>query len=63
MKTYKATTNKRAKSATIRVYESGRLIAKYRANNLSKDELTEFEYMTSEDIANFVKMNDCEVLR
>lgn len=63
MKTYKATTNKRTKSATIRVYESGRLIAKYRAKGLSKDELAEFEYMISGDIANFVKTNDCEVLK
>lgn len=58
MRTYTAKTNKSRRTATIRVYDDGKMIAKYRTITMSSDELEQFEYMTSGDIANFLKTKD-----
>ena len=55
MRTYTAKTNKSRRTATIRVCDDGKMIAKYRTITMSSDELEQFEYMTSGDIANFLK--------
>ena len=52
-RTHKMTLNYRARTYTIRVYERGKLIAKYRSYPQSKEEFT--EYWTENDIRNFLR--------
>lgn len=54
-RTYKVTLNKSRKTATIRVYENGKIIAKYRTNRLTADEMEAMEYYTEGDIAAYLK--------
>lgn len=53
-RTYKLTTNKRRKTYTIRVYEGGKLISKYRTCPQGADFS---EFWTENDIKNYLKMN------
>lgn len=55
MRNFKVTTNKREKTATIYVYDDNKLSVKYRTNELSKDEFEQFEYMTQNDIVNYLR--------
>lgn len=55
MKTYKITLNKSRKTATIRVYEKGMTIAKYRTNRLTSDEMEAMENYTDGDIAAYLR--------
>lgn len=48
-RTYKVTLNRSRKTATIRVYESGKTIAKYRTGRLTSDEMEAMEYYTNSD--------------
>ncbi len=50
------TLNHRARTYTIRAYDGGRLIAKYRSYPQSKQEFT--EYWTESDIRNFLKYSN-----
>lgn len=52
-RTHKMTLNHRARTYTIRVYEKGKLIAKYRSYPQSKDEFT--EYWSENDIRHFLR--------
>lgn len=47
------TLNHRARTYTIRAYENGKLIAKYRSYPQSKEEFS--EYWTENDIRNFLR--------
>lgn len=47
------TLNRRARTYTIRAYENGKLIAKYRSNPQSKEEFS--EHWTENDIRNFLR--------
>lgn len=55
MRNFKVTTNKAEKTATIYVYDDNKLSVKYRTNELSRDEFELFEYMTQNDIANYLR--------
>lgn len=54
-RTYKVTLNMSRKTATIRVYENGKIIAKYRTGRLTSDEIEAMEYYTEGDIAAYLK--------
>lgn len=54
-KTFAVKTNKKARTATIRVYYNGKLFCKYRTCKMSKEELEDFECFTQNDINNFLK--------
>lgn len=55
MRNFKVTTNNAEKTATIYVYDDNKLSVKYRTNELSRDEFEQFEYMTQNDIANYLR--------
>lgn len=55
MKTYKITLNRSRKTATIRVYENGKIIAKYRTNRLTSDEMEAMECYTDGDTAAYLR--------
>lgn len=57
LRTHKITLNHRARTYTIRVYENGKLIAKYRSYPQSKDDFS--EYWTEHDIRNYLR-NSCD---
>lgn len=50
------TLNHRERTYTIRAYEAGKLIAKYRSYQQSQDEFT--EYWTESDIRNFLRYSN-----
>ena len=52
-RSHKITLNHRARTYTIRAYENGKLIAKYRSYPQSKEEFS--EYWTESDIRNFLR--------
>lgn len=54
-KTYKVTLNKSRKNATIRVYDNGKLYAKYRTGHLTADEMEAMECYTDGDIAAYLR--------
>ena len=54
-RTYKVALNRSHKTATIRVYENGKIIAKYRTNHLTADEMEAMEYCTDGDIAVYLR--------
>lgn len=54
-RTYKVTLNKSRKTATIRVYENGKIIAKYRTNRLTANEMKAMEYYTDGDTAAYLR--------
>ena len=47
--------NRSKKTATIRVYENGKTIAKYRTNRLTADEMEAIEYYTDGDTAAYLR--------
>ena len=49
------TLNKSRKTATIRVYDNGKLSAKYRTGHLTADEMDAMEYYTDGDTAAYLK--------
>ncbi len=51
----KVTANKTKKRYTIRKYEGGKCVAKYRTFKMSKSEFNEAEYNTTNDWINFLK--------
>lgn len=54
-KTYKVTLNKSRKTATIRVYDNGKLYAKYRTGHLTADEIDAMENYTDSDTAAYLR--------
>jgi len=61
MKTYKLTTNRSRKTYTIRVFENGKLISKYRTNSQGSEYS---ENWTENDIKNFLRYsNDYYVVK
>lgn len=54
-KTFAVKTNKKARTATIRVYYNGKIFCKYRTCKMSREEFEDFEYFTQNDIDNFLK--------
>lgn len=54
-RTFKVTLNKSRKTATIRVYDNGKLSAKYRTGHLTADEMEAMEYYTGGDIAAYLR--------
>ena len=54
-RTFKVTLNKSRKTATIRVYDNGKLSAKYRTGHLTADEMDAMEYYTDGDTAAYLK--------
>lgn len=54
-KTFTVKLNKKARTATIRVYYNNNFFCKYRTCEMSREELENFEYFTQGDIANFLK--------
>ena len=52
---YKVALNRSRKTTTIRVYENGKIIAKYRTNRLTADEMEAMEYYTGGDIAAYLR--------
>lgn len=57
-KIFNITTNKSSKTATIEINEIGSKKVKYKANSLSLKELEDFEYMTINDIQNWLNTNN-----
>lgn len=61
-RTHTITLNHRARTYTIRAYENGKLIAKYRSNPQSKEDFS--EHWTEHDIRNFLRYsNDYYVVK
>lgn len=54
-RTYKVTLNKSRKTATIRVYDNGKISAKYRTNRLTSEEVETMEYYTEGDIGAYLR--------
>lgn len=54
-RTYKMTLNRSRKTATIRVYDDGKLSAKYRTGHLTADEMDAMEYYTDGDTAAYLR--------
>lgn len=54
-KTFTVKLNKRARTATIRVYYNNKFYCKYRTCEMSRAEFEDFSYLTQSDIANFLK--------
>ena len=54
-RTYTITLNRSKKTATIRVYENGKTIAKYRTGRLTSDEMEAMEYYTDGDITSYLR--------
>ena len=54
-RTYKVTLNKSRKTATIRVYDNGKLYAKYRTGHLTADKMDAMEYYTDGDTAAYLR--------
>lgn len=54
-RTYKVTLNRSRKTATIRVYDNGKLSAKYRTGHLTADEMGAMEYYADGDTATYLK--------
>ena len=52
-RTHTITLNHRARTYTIRAYENGKLIAKYRSYHQSKEDFS--RYWTESDIRNFLR--------
>ena len=50
--------NKFKRTFTIRKYQRGRVIAKYRTNQFTIDEFEEMEYNTENDWKDYMKNND-----
>lgn len=55
--------NHSRKSATIRLYNAGRCISKYRAVNLSADEIDTLPFFTQKDISNYLRTNEVQLLK
>ena len=55
------TLNHRERTYTIRAYENGKLIAKYRSFPQSKEDFS--KYWTENDIRNFLRTNDYYVVK
>lgn len=58
MKTIEVKSNQTARTFTIRTYENGRFIEKYRTCKLSKAEFEDMEYFTQEDWAYFLRTSE-----
>ena len=54
-RTYKVTLNKSRKTATIRVYDNGKLYAKYRTGHLTAGEMGAMENYTDGDTAAYLR--------
>jgi len=58
LETIKATANQSKRTFTIRKYINGKLFAKYRTNQMSKEEFNREEMNTENDWKQFLKSDD-----
>jgi len=55
--------NKRYKTYTLRRTHNGKVIAKYRTKELTKEEFKQFAYFGSETLNNYIKDNNLQNIK
>lgn len=60
---YTIKVNHSRKSATIRLYNAGRCISKYRAVNLSAQEIDCLPFFSQRDISEYLRTNEVQLLK
>jgi len=63
MKTIKATANQQKRTFTLRVFNVGSPVIKYRTVQLSKNEFDSCEYNTNNDWIQFLKSSDYYIVK
>ena len=58
-----ATQNKRYKTYTIRRLHNGKVIAKYKTKELTKEEFKQFAYFGSETLNKYIKDNNLKNIK
>lgn len=60
---YRISLNKGRRTATIREYENGKVVSKWRTVRLSRKEFESLEYFTEDDIKNYLRREELQLIK